>query len=136
MSKRRKSAAGPAACPCGSSAPYAQCCGPLHRGEGRAATAEALMRSRFSAFAVGDEAYLLRSWAPETRPATVEFEPGMRWEALEIVGSTGGGPFHTAGTVEFRAHYRAHGRAGTLHEHSRFRRDDGAWVYVDGDITP
>ncbi len=94
------------------------------------------MRSRFSAFAVGDEAYLLRSWAPETRPAAVDFDPAMRWEALEILGGSGGGPFHTAGAVEFRAHYRAHGRAGTLHEHSRFRRDDGAWVYADGDITP
>ncbi|MGW4121601.1 YchJ family protein [Nocardia sp. NPDC004711] len=134
MSKRRTPRPVPEDCPCGLPAAYADCCGRLHRGEVSAGTAEQLMRSRFSAFAVRDEAYLLRSWAPETRPADVDFDPGLRWDRLEILGTTGGGPFHTEGTVEFRAHYRAHGRAGQLHENSRFRRDRGAWVYLDGDI--
>lgn len=135
MSKRRNARPEPANCPCGLPAAYADCCGRLHRGEVKASTAEQLMRSRFSAFAVHDEAYLLRSWDPETRPADVDFDPGLRWDRLEILGSTGGGPFHTEGTVEFRAHYRAHGAPGDLHENSRFRRDQGAWVYLDGDIT-
>ncbi|WP_040808000.1 YchJ family protein [Nocardia concava] len=134
MSKRRKTQPIPADCPCGLPASYADCCGRLHRGEARATTAEQLMRSRFSAFAVHDEAYLLRSWDPETRPAEVDFDPGLRWERLEILGATGGSPFHSEGTVEFRAHYRAGGAAGQLHENSRFRRDNGAWVYLDGDI--
>lgn len=135
MSKRRNARPEPADCPCGLPAAYTDCCGRLHRGEMKASTAEQLMRSRFSAFAVHDEAYLLRSWDPETRPADVDFDPGLRWDRLEILGSTGGGPFHTEGTVEFRAHYRVGGAAGSLHEHSRFRRDQGAWVYLDGDIT-
>ncbi|MGW4242055.1 YchJ family protein [Nocardia sp. NPDC004722] len=140
MSKRRTNARRtvspplPERCPCGLPATYAECCGRLHRGEAAASTAEQLMRSRFSAFAVGDEAYLLRSWDPETRPADVDFDPALRWERLEILDTSGGGPFHTAGTVEFRAHYRAGGAAGELHERSRFRRDQGAWVYLDGDI--
>ncbi|MGW5225953.1 YchJ family protein [Nocardia niigatensis] len=134
MSKRRKAQPIPEDCPCGLPARYADCCGRLHRGEGQATTAEQLMRSRFSAFAVRDEAYLLRSWDPETRPADVDFDPGLRWDRLEILGATGGGPFHTEGTVEFRAHYRARGAAGQLHENSRFRRDQGAWVYLDGEI--
>lgn len=134
MSKRGKPRPVATDCPCGLPATYADCCGRLHAGTMRAGTAEQLMRSRFSAFAVRDEAYLLRSWDPGTRPADVDFDPGTRWERLEILGATGGGPFHSEGTVEFRAHYRAGGAAGALHENSRFRRADGDWVYLDGDI--
>lgn len=93
------------------------------------------MRSRYCAFAVHDEAYLLRTWHPATRPAAIEPDPGLRWVRLEILGATGGGPFHTEGTVEFRAHYRAAGRPGSLHENSRFTRHETAWVYVDGTVT-
>ncbi|GAA2803273.1 YchJ family metal-binding protein [Kitasatospora paracochleata] len=139
MSRRRTNRPAPAAvpaapeaCPCGLPARYAECCGRLHRGEAAASTAEQLMRSRFSAFAVHDEPYLLRSWHPDTRPDAVDFDPGMRWERLEIVGTGEGGPFHQEGTVEFRAHYREGGHAGVLHENSRFRRHQGAWVYLDG----
>lgn len=90
------------------------------------------MRSRFSAFAVGDEAYLLRSWHPDTRPPAVEPAPGVRWTRLEILGTTGGSAFHTEGTVEFRAEYTERGRRGEMRENSRFSRHEGAWVYVDG----
>ncbi|MFC0601527.1 YchJ family protein [Streptomyces palmae] len=124
-----------AACPCGLPADYAACCGRLHRGEAAAATPEELMRSRFSAFVVGDEGYLLRSWHPDTRPPGIDFDPELRWGRLEILGSTDGGVFRNEGTVEFRAHYTVHGRPGALHENSRFTRVDGAWVYVDGVIT-
>jgi SEC-C motif-containing protein len=117
-------------CPCGLDKPYAECCGRIHSGEITAPTAEALMRSRYSAFALGDEAYLLRSWHPETRPAELSVEPNTRWTRLEILGKTGGGLLHAEGTVEFRAHYRERGH-GTdfLHEDSRFVRNDGTWVY-------
>jgi len=90
------------------------------------------MRSRFSAFAVHDAAYLLRSWHPTTRPPGVDFDPALRWTRLEILGGTEGGPFSTSGTVEFRAHYTENGRPGELRENSRFVRHDYAWVYLDG----
>ncbi len=122
----------PTRCPCLSGLPYAECCGPLHRGERTAPTAEALMRSRYSAFAVGDAAYLLATWHPSTRPRALDLDPAQRWVRLDVVGTQGGGPFDTAGTVEFRAHYRHPDGNGWQHEVSRFVREDGAWSYVDG----
>jgi SEC-C motif-containing protein len=118
-------------CPCCSGKAYAECCGPLHSGAGRATSAEQLMRSRFSAFAVGDAAYLLRSWHPGTRPARLSLDAGTRWTRLEILGTADGGPFHSAGTVDFRAYYRERGGAEqSMRENSTFAREDGAWVYV------
>ncbi|MFD3314702.1 YchJ family protein [Streptomyces sp. NPDC058656] len=129
--QRRSAPAGNPSCPCGLAETYEECCGRFHRGQGTAPTAEALMRSRYCAFVKRDEAYLLRTWHPRTRPPRVEFDPAMRWTALEILATSEGTPFHTTGTVTFRASYKG----GSLHEHSRFERVDGAWVYVDGDIT-
>ncbi|MEQ0565113.1 YchJ family metal-binding protein [Amycolatopsis sp. NEAU-NG30] len=123
----------PAPCPCGLAESYAACCGRFHDGGLTAPTAELLMRSRFSAFAVGDTAYLLRTWHPDTRPRRLVLDPGQEWTRLEILGRTGGGLLHTEGTVEFRAHYRHHGRDGFVEEHSRFRREDGHWVYLDAE---
>ncbi|WP_037726395.1 YchJ family metal-binding protein [Streptomyces sp. Amel2xE9] len=117
-------------CPCGLPEPYEKCCGRFHSGAAAAPTAEALMRSRYCAFVRGDAAYLLRTWHPRTRPARLDLDPGMRWTGLEILGTTGGTAFHATGTVTFRASYQG----GALHEHSRFERVDGAWVYVDGDF--
>ena len=91
------------------------------------------MRSRYAAFAVGDAAYLLKTWDPSTRPAEVDLDPEQRWVGLDILDRSGGGPFDSEGTVRFRAHYRLHGQAGSLTEYSRFRRIDKAWFYVDGD---
>lgn len=116
-------------CPCGTGETYGACCARLHRGE-RAATAEQLMRSRFSAFAVGDADYLRRSWHPRTRPRDLDLDDGLRWTRLDVLNTSGGGPFDTEGTVEFRAHYRQGGRPGSLHENSEFTRVDGHWVYV------
>ncbi len=93
------------------------------------------MRSRFAAFAKGDEAYLLRSWHPATRPESVEFDPRMRWTRLEVLGTDAGGPGDDKGTVEFRAHYRVGNEDGELHEVSRFVRYDGEWVYVRGRVS-
>jgi SEC-C motif-containing protein len=115
-------------CPCGRGLPYAECCGPVHQGHA-AATAEALMRSRFSAFALDDGDYVLRTWHPHTRPAAVEPDSGLRWVGLDILESTGGGLFDAEGVIEFRAHYRDHGKHGDMVERSRFVRHDGQWVY-------
>jgi len=92
------------------------------------------MRSRYSAFVVRDEAYLLRTWHPETRPPAVDFDPTMRWERLEILETTGGTAFHTTGTVTFRAHFTVAGRPDSLDEKSRFVRFEGAWVYEAGEF--
>ncbi|ROZ62200.1 hypothetical protein EDL96_10965 [Kocuria soli] len=126
-----------ARCPCGSGDVYGTCCGPLHRGKA-APTAEALMRSRFAAFAIGDEAYLLRTWDPSTRPAEIGLDPDLRWYRLDINGTTGGGPFEDWGTVDFTAHYKpapgSDAPRGVQRENSRFRRVDGVWLYLDGTL--
>ncbi|WP_107307847.1 YchJ family protein [Streptomyces caniscabiei] len=132
---RSKSASGvsspaPRTCPCGLGKTYEECCGRYHSGSAGAPTAEALMRSRYSAFVMRDEAYLLRSWHPRTRPADVAFDTTMRWTGLEILDTRDGSAFHTTGTVTFRASFRG----GSMHEQSRFERVDGAWVYVDGEF--
>lgn len=88
------------------------------------------MRSRFSAFAMGDAAYLLRTWHPSSRPAHLDLDKRMRWVRLEVLESTGGSVVHTEGTVRFRAHYLERGRQGEMEEHSRFVRVDGRWVYA------
>ncbi len=87
------------------------------------------MRSRYSAFAVGDAAYLLASWHPSTRPRRLELDPHERWTRLGVLRSSGG-LLDTEGVVEFRAH--AVGRSGPvlLHEVSRFVRHERAWVYL------
>ncbi|MFZ1411890.1 MAG: YchJ family protein [Micropruina sp.] len=121
----------PERCPCGTGRPYAACCGPLHAGR-PAATAEALMRSRYSAYTLGNEPYLLDTWHPRTRPETLDLDPRTSWLGLEIHATTGGSPFDSTGTVEFSAHFRTGRRRATLHEVSRFETHDGRWVYLTG----
>jgi SEC-C motif domain protein len=122
----------PRRCPCGSGLTYAECCGPLHDGTRTAATAEQLMRSRYSAFAVGDPAYLLATWHSTTRPHSLDLDPEVRWTGLEVLATTGGALLAAEGTVEFRAHHVVDGRSGAQHENSRFVREDGRWRYLDG----
>lgn len=122
-------------CFCGLPAPYDDCCGRFHRGDAKAPTAERLMRSRFSAFRVGDEAYLLRTWHPSTRPPRIDFDKALRWQRLEVLQTAGGSYLDTDGTVHFRAHYIERNRAGHMDEHSRFVMQDGAWLYV-GPLAP
>ncbi|MFN3008312.1 YchJ family protein [Mycolicibacterium wolinskyi] len=121
------------ACPCGSGADYDACCGPLHRGE-HAATALALMRSRFSAFAVGDADYLMATWHHTTRPKTLTLDDTVVWRRLQIVDAEAGGGDDAHGVVEFRAQYASGGKRHILHERSRFARTGGRWMYVDGDL--
>jgi len=88
------------------------------------------MRSRYSAFAVGDAGYLLRTWHPSGRPAALELEPGLRWTRLAVLEADGGGLFDATGTVRFRAIYVQDGKRGVLAETSRFIRQDGLWRYL------
>ncbi len=122
-------------CPCCSGLPYDTCCGPLHAGE-EAITAEALMRSRFSAFARRDAAYLIRTSHPSARarmrPGDFREAFALDWTRLEVLDRDRGGREDGEGVVSFRAHYRSGDRTGVLAETSRFSRHAGAWVYRDG----
>jgi SEC-C motif-containing protein len=117
------------ACPCGLGDDYDACCGRLHAGT-PAPTAEALMRSRYSAFAVGDAGYLLRTWHPTARPPALTLDPALAWTRLAVLETDGGGLFDAAGTVRFRAVYTAAGQRGVLAETSRFVRHEGRWTYL------
>jgi SEC-C motif-containing protein len=117
------------ACPCGLGDDYASCCGRLHAGAA-APTAESLMRSRYSAFAVRDAGYLLRTWHPSARPRNLSFDPALRWTRLAVLETRDGGLFDATGTVQFRATYVRHGKRGVLAETSKFVRQDGRWTYL------
>ncbi|MEO7067633.1 MAG: YchJ family metal-binding protein [Rhodanobacter sp.] len=122
-------------CPCGNPVGYRQCCGPLHNGTA-ATTAEQLMRSRYSAYVLKREDYLLASWHPDTRPTSLglaALQPQPSWLGLEIRKQKNDDERHA--TVEFIARYRlGGGSAQRQHEISHFVREDGFWYYVDGQI--
>ncbi|MCW2936570.1 MAG: hypothetical protein JWM19_7532, partial [Actinomycetia bacterium] len=117
------------ACPCGLGDAYDSCCGRLHAGA-PAPTAESLMRSRYSAFAVGDAGYLLRTWHPSGRPRELTLDPALQWTRLAVLQTHDGGLFDATGTVRFRAMYVQQGKRGVLAETSRFARQDGRWTYL------
>jgi SEC-C motif-containing protein len=124
-----------APCPCDSGAAYGACCGRWHDGAQRlqAPDAQALMRSRYSAFVLGLREYLLDTWHTSTRPVALEpNEPGLRWLGLQVKRHELLDADHAR--VEFVARSKLGGRAHRLHEISRFVREDGRWLYVDGDL--
>jgi SEC-C motif-containing protein len=89
------------------------------------------MRSRFSAYVVGDAVYVRRTWHPSGRPRDLDLDDGVRWYRLDVLRTVRGGEHDTDGVVEFRAFFRSDDGPGDLHEVSRFVRDRGRWVYVD-----
>jgi SEC-C motif-containing protein len=93
-------------------------------------TAERLMRSRYTAFAGGDEAHLLATWHPSTRPVALALDAGRRWTGLEVLRATGSTVLEASAVVEFRAHSVLRGVPDVLHERSRFVREGGRWLYV------
>ena len=122
-----------APCPCGSTSAYAECCGALHAGA-TAPTAEALMRSRYSAYVMALEPYLLTTWHASTRPTQLDLatDNKSQWLGLEVKRQQVTGSDNAI--VEFLARYKTGGRAHRLHETSRFIREDGRWYYVDGEF--
>lgn len=135
-------------CPCGgaeltakppgtrsSNEKYVDCCGRYLDGGEAAPTAEALMRSRYAAYTLGREDFLLATWHHSTRPASLELasEPHRKWLGLEVKRHERPGLDHAV--VEFVARYKVGGCAHRLHEISRFVREAGQWFYVDGDIV-
>lgn len=93
------------------------------------------MRSRYTAYTRNDMDYLARTWDAATRPASLSEETGVEWLGLTIVSTHAGQAEDEEGTVEFNARYRAGNSEGKLHETSRFRKVDGEWFYLDGEIT-
>lgn len=122
-------------CRCGSGKRLDACCGPYLAGL-PAPTAEALMRSRYTAFTLGDSAYVSRTWAREHRDGASPELPDVIWLGLKINATTGGSPADETGTVDFSARFRSDGEIGIHRENSTFRREGGLWVYVDGEIAP
>jgi SEC-C motif domain protein len=129
-------------CPCGRCdgkgrpLAYSACCGRYLDGGLPAPDAEALMRSRFTAFVRERADYLLATWHPAQRPAALDFEPGARWLGLQVRSHQVTGP--DSAEVEFVARHRVAGLAVRLHERSRFVREPvqgvARWLYLDGDI--
>lgn len=123
-------------CPCGSGKHYEDCCGRyLNQGE-TAATAENLMRSRYSAYTLTREDYLLETWHSSTRPPSLDLtgQPAQQWIGLTVKRHEQIAADQAI--VEFVARYKINGCAYRLHEISRFVRENGLWFYVDGDILP
>ena len=126
----------PAPCPCGSALPYAACCGRWHAGmlHLQAPSAQALMRSRYSAHVLGLADYLRDTWHPNTRPAGPLLpDPAVRWLGLQVRRHEVLDADHAM--VEFVARSKLGGRAARLHETSRVVREGGHWWYVDGDVA-
>jgi SEC-C motif-containing protein len=134
----------PIPCPCGGAA-FATCCGPFLAGDAVPQSAEQLMRSRYSAYTLGDEAYLRATWHPSTLPAGQVVDPNERlqWLGLEVKSALRLRQRKAdlpntpdSDTVEFVARYKVGGRAHRLHELSRFVREQSGgvarWFYLDG----
>ena len=118
-------------CPCGSGDALKDCCGPYLGGTAVAPTAEALMRSRYTAYALRNEPYLRASWHASTRPepGTIDLSAATKWVGLDVKRHQSTGP--DSAVVEFVARCKVGGRAQRLHEVSRFVREDGRWYYLD-----
>jgi SEC-C motif-containing protein len=132
------------ACVCGSGAELEACCGPLHAGLAQAQTAEALMRSRYAAFASGDVDYLAATQVKpfaEGKEKVAAWAKGVLWLGLEVLAREAGGPADDAGFVTFAARYLENGEVVTMQERSRFDRAPseapparGKWRYVEGQL--
>lgn len=125
-------------CPCGKGESLETCCGPILDGA-PAATAEQLMRSRYTAYVVGNVDHVVATHDPDTqesvdRDGTLAWSKQSEWLGLEVVGSEGGGAGDTTGTVEFVARFAVAGKIQAHHERSRFKKVDDRWYYVDGDM--
>ena len=125
-------------CPCTSKIPYDRCCGPYITGAKAPESAELLMRSRFSAYALGKVDYLIETTAEAERGALdreelVVYCRNIRCVGLKILAREAGGPGDATGTVKFHASLQVNGKRSLHVELSRFVREGGRWRYVDGD---
>ena len=120
-------------CLCGSELAYSECCGQYHRAEKMPQTAENLMRSRFTAYAMHNGDYLTATWDTSKRPAEIDFSKDTsQWQRLEIISLKKGGIADDKGMVEFKAYYVLEGEECVMNEISRFKKVAGRWFYLDG----
>ncbi len=125
----------PFLCPCCSGKGYSECCQPLLDAEQSAATAEQLMRSRYSAFTINNVDYLLSTWDSSTRPDTVDCNTDtIQWQQLEIIETKKGQQSDNKGLVHFKAYYTLDDKQQILNEVSRFVKKSSRWYYLDGTI--
>lgn len=118
-------------CPCQSGKHYEHCCGKFHQNKEVAKTALELMRSRYSAYALQLEDYLMQTWSEERRPASSFFcSPPLFWKGLRIIECVKGQAEDTKGIVEFLAIYELNQKKQILHERSYFEKSCGKWLYV------
>ena len=127
-------------CPCGSKKAAQYCCQMYLEGKKQPETAEKLMRSRYTAFCLGNIDYLIATLhrdrrQPETKSALAQSMKNTRWLGLTIIATKQGNKSDRSGVVEFEAIYQT-SQPGQLHERSRFSKIDGKWFYVEGDILP
>lgn len=122
-------------CPCGNNKEYKKCCGYFHDKSGYPSTAEALMRSRYSAYVLNKEKYLLYTWHKSKRPEVLHLKAdGFKWLELQIIYKKDGEEGDSIGVVEFKAKYSNCLNIGYIHEVSNFLKEDSKWFYVDGKI--
>jgi SEC-C motif-containing protein len=127
-------------CPCGNPPSFDACCGPIVRGERMPATAEALMRARYTAYTRAEVDFILATHAPEAqgdvdRESTETWAKESTWLGLEIVSTAGGGAADDTGEVEFIARYRVKDAEAAHHERAQFRRIDGRWYFASGEMV-
>jgi len=123
-------------CPCQSTLVYEQCCGQYHKSGGHAPTAEALMRSRYTAYAMGNAQYLFRTWHSNTRPTLQSLKASgpQTLISLKIISTQAGGEEDKKGIVEFISSRYSPSLLGEIEQHkekSLFTRVKGNWVYID-----
>lgn len=127
-------------CPCNSGKTFGECCGPIISGEAKAATAEALMRARYSSYVSGDVLFLRDSSTAKVKEefdesASRTWSKAARWHGLEIISTEKGGEGDDTGVVEFRATYTANGEFCNHHEVSQFVREPDGWKFDDGELV-
>jgi len=128
-----------ASCPCGSEKEFGECCEPFLNGIADAPTAEALMRARYSAYVTANIDFIEKTAhsgprAGFDRESARKWAEGSQWQGLEILNIVGGKEQDTEGSVEFIAYYSQNGEEIKHHEVSTFRKEDGAWTFVDGRV--
>lgn len=124
-------------CPCGSGQAFAACCEPVIAGKAPAATAEALMRARYTSYAKADIDFIERTHAPESRAdfdrkASEKWARESKWHGLQVVATKDGGPADETGVVSFVARFESGGQHYEHREIATFRKEKGAWLFVDG----
>ena len=122
-------------CLCGRDETYSLCCQPYHDGLKNPATAENLMRSRFTAYVMQNEPYLLNTWVVSKRPKNIDFsQDDSMWTKLEVIQLKKGQKNDKKGIVEFKAYYEQDGEESVMNEISQFQKIDGRWLYLNGRV--